>query len=118
VCAIRRAPRRLLARPKVAKNISEDSVTNSSKDYIVPIRGARTPSTTRHGRRGLAVPAAIAGAGDNAVRRFLEFFAATIRNKNTRIAYYRAVTDFFAWLDAAGIGTLVDIEPLHVATYI
>jgi site-specific recombinase XerD len=87
-------------------------------NQLVPIRGARTPSTTRHGRRGLAVPAAIAGAGDNAVRRFLEFFAATIRNKNTRIAYYRAVTDFFAWLDAAGIGTLVDIEPLHVATYI
>jgi hypothetical protein len=25
---------------------------------------------------------------------------------------------FFAWLDAAGIRTLVDIEPLHVATYI
>jgi Family of unknown function (DUF6444) len=34
------------------------------------------------------------------------------------LAYYRAVTDFFAWLNAAGIGTLVDIEPLHVATYI
>jgi site-specific recombinase XerD len=66
----------------------------------------------------LAVPAAVTGAGDTAVRRFLEFFAATIRNKNTRMAYYRAVTDFFAWLDAAGIGTLVDIEPLHVATYI
>jgi site-specific recombinase XerD len=31
---------------------------------------------------------------------------------------YRAVTDFFAWLDAAGIVALVDIEPLHVATYI
>jgi hypothetical protein len=44
-------------------------------------------------------------------RRFLEFFAATIRNKNTRMAYYRAVTDFFAWLDAAGIVVLVDIEP-------
>jgi site-specific recombinase XerD len=55
---------------------------------------------------------------NTAARRFLEFFAATIRNKNTRMAYYRAVTDFFAWLDAAGIGTLVDIEPLHVATYI
>ncbi len=64
------------------------------------------------------MPAAIAGAGDTAVRRFLEFFAATIRNKNTRMAYYRAVTDFFAWLDAAGIVALVDIEPLHVATYI
>ena len=54
----------------------------------------------------MAVPAAIAGAGDTAVRRFLEFFAATIRNKNTRMAYYRAVTDFFAWLDAAGIVAL------------
>jgi len=87
-------------------------------NQLVPIPGARTPSTARHGRRGLAVPAAIAGAGDTAVRRFLEFFAATIRNKNTRMAYYRAVTDFFAWLDAAGIVALVDIEPLHVATYI
>jgi site-specific recombinase XerC len=66
----------------------------------------------------MVVPAAIACAGDTAVRRFLEFFAATIRNKNTRMAYYRAVTDFFAWLDAAGIVLLVDIEPLHVATYI
>jgi site-specific recombinase XerD len=64
------------------------------------------------------VPAAIAGASDTAVRRFLEFFAATIRNKNTRMAYYRAVTDFFAWLEAAGVVALVDIEPLHVATYI
>jgi site-specific recombinase XerD len=34
------------------------------------------------------------------------------------MAYYRATTDFFAWLDAAGIVALVDIEPLHVATYI
>jgi integrase/recombinase XerD len=34
------------------------------------------------------------------------------------MAYYRAGTDFFAWLDAAGIVALVDIEPLHVATYI
>jgi hypothetical protein len=87
-------------------------------NQIVPNPGARTSPTARHGRRGLAVPAAIAGAGDTAVRRFLEFFAATIRNKNTRMAYYRAVTDFFAWLDAAGIVALVDIEPLHDATYI
>ncbi len=32
----------------------------------------------------------IANAGDQAARRFLEFFAATIRNKNTRQAYDRA----------------------------
>jgi WD40 repeat protein len=76
-------------------------------------QGARTPSTLRHGRRGLVVPAAIAGA-------------ATIRNKNTRMAYYRAVTDFFAWCDHHKIGSLVDagdtaVRPFLefvVATYI
>ena len=35
------------------------------------------------------VPAVVAGAGDRAARRFLEFFAATIRNPNTRAAYHR-----------------------------
>jgi len=38
----------------------------------------------------VVVPTAIAAAGEPAARRFLEFFAATIRNKNTRMAYYRA----------------------------
>jgi hypothetical protein len=33
---------------------------------------------------GIVVPRVIADAGDQAARRFLEFFAATIRNKNTR----------------------------------
>ena len=42
-------------------------------------------------RSSLAVPAAIASAGDHAARRFVEFFAATIRNKNTRTAYHRGV---------------------------
>jgi hypothetical protein len=32
-------------------------------------------------------------------RRFLEFFAASIENDNTRMAYYRAVCSFFAWLE-------------------
>jgi integrase/recombinase XerD len=66
----------------------------------------------------MAVSAIVAGAGDHAARRFLEFFAATIRNKNTRMAYYRAVTDFFAWVERHKIGHLVDIEPLHVAAYV
>jgi site-specific recombinase XerD len=66
----------------------------------------------------VVVPAAIAGAGEHAARRFLEFFAATIRNKNTRMAYYRACCSFFAWLDLNGIIELADIEPIHVAAYI
>ena len=60
----------------------------------------------------------IAAAGDQAARRFLEFFAATIRNKNTRMAYYRAAARFFAWCDHHKIGEIADIEPLHVAAYV
>ena len=66
----------------------------------------------------VVVPAAIASGGDKAVRRFLEFFAATIRNRNTREAYYRAACSFFAWLEQNDITALDDIEPLHVSLYI
>jgi len=69
-------------------------------------------------RAAMAVPATIADAGEHAARRFLEFFAATIRNRNTRMAYYRAVTEFFGWVERHRIGQLVDIEPLHVAAYV
>ena len=60
----------------------------------------------------------VASAGDRAARRFLEFFAASIENDNTRMAYYRAVCSFFGWLDEYDIGELADIEPFHVAAYI
>ena len=64
------------------------------------------------------MPAIVADASDHAARRFLEFFAATIRNKNTRLAYLHAVGKFFAWCEHHRIGQLADIEPLHVAAYI
>ena len=69
-------------------------------------------------REGIVVPRVIAAAGDQAARRFLEFFAATIRNKNTRQAYYRACCRFFAWCDHHQVGEIADIEPLHVAAYV
>jgi site-specific recombinase XerD len=84
-------------------------------NQIVPIR---TGPPALKAPRGIAVPATIAAAGEHAARRFLEFFAATIRNRNTRMAYYRAVTEFFAWVERHKIGQLADIEPLHVAAYI
>ena len=68
-------------------------------------------------RSTLAIPAAIADAGEHAARRFLEFFAANIRNKNTRMAYYRGACHFFAWVEQHQIGELADIEPIHVAAY-
>ena len=66
----------------------------------------------------LAVPRMIGDAGDRAARRFLEFFAATIRNRNTRQAYHHACLQFFAWCDRHRIGGIDDIEPLHVAAYV
>jgi site-specific recombinase XerD len=60
----------------------------------------------------------VANAGDRAAKRFLDFFAASIENDNTRMAYYRAVCSFFAWLEEYDIGELADIEPFHVAAYI
>lgn len=64
------------------------------------------------------VPVMIADAGEHATRRFLEFFAATIRNRNTRAAHMTAVSRFSAWCDHHRVGQLADIEPLHVAAYI
>jgi site-specific recombinase XerD len=64
-----------------------------------------------------ALPAVIAGAGERARRRFIEFFTANIRNPNTRAAYARAVSDFFAWLEKRGV-TLERVEPVIVAAYV
>jgi site-specific recombinase XerD len=64
------------------------------------------------------VPAPIAAAGAAARKRFVEFFTANIRNRNTRLAYARAVSDFFAWCETAGLSTLALLQPVHVAAYI
>lgn len=63
------------------------------------------------------LPSLVIDAGENATRRFLEFFAATIRNCNTREAYARAAFRFFDWCEQRGV-TLGQIEPLLVAMYI
>jgi len=77
------------------------------------------PETTLQlGQLELRLPALILEAGPDAAKRFLEFFTATIRNRNTREAYGRAVRDFFAWCDLHGLGPLIDLEPIHVAAYI
>jgi site-specific recombinase XerD len=66
-----------------------------------------------------ALPALIAGAGERAGVRFLEFFAAAIRNPHTRRAYSQAVSTFLAWCEAeAGIHSLAAVQPLHVAAWI
>jgi integrase/recombinase XerD len=64
------------------------------------------------------VPAIVAAAGPRASRCYLEFFAVTIGNPNTRAAYFHACRRFFAWCELKGLDELVAIEPMHVAAYI
>ena len=64
------------------------------------------------------LPALIAGAGDRAAMRFLEYFTVNIRNKNTQAAYARAAADFLNWCDGQGISELGRVQPVHVAAYI
>ena len=63
------------------------------------------------------VPAVIAVLGDQASWRYVEFFAANIRNPNTRRAYARACNRFFGWCDDRGL-TLTTIRPFHVGEWI
>src|SRR5216684_5489072 len=79
-------------------------------DQIIP-----PPALVRAGLEML--PAAIAAHGERAGRRFIEFFTATIRNRNTRMAYARAVKRFFDWCEDHHLG-LDDIEPIAIAAYI
>lgn len=65
----------------------------------------------------LPVPVIIQEAGQQAAKRFIEFFTAEIRNRNTRQAYARAVAQFMAWCEDAGLA-LPGIEPVHVAAYV
>lgn len=76
------------------------------------------PIPPRVARLGLdRLPAIVADAGERAGRRFIEFFTANIRNRNTRLAYARAVAQFFDWAAECG-HTLETIEPVTVAAYI
>src|SRR5580700_10291598 len=65
-----------------------------------------------------ASPALIAAAGESAKLRFIKFFTANIRNRNTRRAYGQAVSEFLAWCEAAGVRLITTVQPVHVAGYI
>jgi site-specific recombinase XerD len=72
------------------------------------IGDARTP----------VVPALIAIAGERASLRFLEFFAAAIRNPHTRRAYGRAAAEFMTWCEDNQVQSITAVQPLHVAAWI
>jgi site-specific recombinase XerD len=69
-------------------------------------------------RSAFRLPALVATAGEPASTRFLEFFAANMRNPHTRRAYYRAAQEFLTWCASAGVPSIAAVQPVHVATWI
>ena len=51
---------------------------------------------------------------ERAAWRFVDFFAVTIRNPNTREAYYRAVCRFMDWCETRCLVRLDAVMPIHV----
>jgi len=80
-------------------------------DLILP--GAGFPALPG----ALAVPSPVMAEGERAAARYVEFFAAQIRNPNTRAAYARAASAFFGWCEQRGLA-LPAIQPVHVAAYV
>lgn len=70
---------------------------------------------TRIGIQG--VPALFLDAGEKAWWKFIEFFTARIRNRNTREAYGRAVWRFSIWCTRKRLH-LHQLSPFFVAAYI
>ncbi len=64
------------------------------------------------------VSALVESAGDRAPTRVFKFFGAQIRNKHTRRAYAQATREFLAWRECAGVASIADVKPLHVAATI
>lgn len=64
------------------------------------------------------LPDMIRRADERTYWRFIGFFAESIRNRNTRLAYFRAVLQFLAWCEGRGLNELHHIKPIHVAIYV
>ena len=93
--------------------IKDVIIHNSSRALLVYWQGSG--SVDGHfggGSSALYAPTA------QAAKRFIEYFAANIRNPNTRRAYFHAVLEFSSWCEAQNFTQILDIEPLHVAAYI
>jgi site-specific recombinase XerD len=83
------------------------------------MRGEKMGKDLRPGEKRPVTPLPGLYAPDKkTAEKVLEFFAAKIRNKNTRKAYARAAGDFAAWCENRGISDLGQVRTLHVAAYI
>lgn len=91
-----------------------DRPTTGHRDQTMsPTNLPAKPRASAH----VQLPALITEAGENASRRFFEFFTANIRNRNTRAAYAQAVARFLRWCEDRNLA-LRQLEPIIVAGYV
>ncbi|GMV25574.1 MAG: hypothetical protein AMXMBFR58_16050 [Phycisphaerae bacterium] len=81
-------------------------------------RASRELTASTHPQSPVSLPALIAAGGKTAAGRFLEFFAADIRNPHTRRAYFRACAEFLGWCEQQKIRSLQEVGPVVIAAYV
>jgi len=79
---------------------------------------AEVPSEILAGFPATFGPDLVQRSGARAGDRFRDFFAVSIRNPHTRIAYARAAREFCDFAAGAGLGGLGAVEPVHVAAWV
>ena len=89
------------------------SPTNQKSNGLVPASGRQLAAV---GATPGNVPTIFLRA-ENSSKRFWEFFTVNIRNRNTRRAYFVAVSQFSKWCEQRGL-SLERVEPIHVGAYI
>ncbi|MGE4045286.1 MAG: tyrosine-type recombinase/integrase [Acetobacteraceae bacterium] len=90
---------------------------DASDNYLLPTLTSGGGDVLLAGEGRVVVPAMIADRGEQAAWRYLDFFAAHLRNPNTRKAYARAASGFFTWCEQRGL-QLAAIQPVHVAAWV
>lgn len=78
---------------------------------MIPSPGQQLPAGIDH------VPSLFLDAGEKAWWKFVEYFTAHIRNRNTREAYGRAVASFSDWCQVRRL-RLHELSPFLVAAYV
>ena len=88
-----------------------------SRTYSEGLMNTELIAKSQSAAPGFTLPAVIADQGEKAAERFFTFFSDTIRNKNTRLAYYRNALRFFSWVGMRGLG-LKEIRSYHISAYL
>ena len=95
--------------------MTHDKSDQVGQTQAVELTSSRAPVSVA----GMQLPALFISGGQREAIRVAEFFAAQIRNPNTRRAYLRATMDFSRFCEEQlHLVELANVQPLHVAAWV